>query len=119
MPHPTIPDTYNLTSAGFRKLKLFSAFLKPYFESYWIVLQCFKQIAQNSIKTKDFLKKIQVKGNRMYRNNEIELKEALSKINYKNAVDFFIAHGIKSAGDTEQIKFYTEKIKKCLNYLRS
>jgi len=119
MPHPTIPDTYNLTSAGFRKLKLFSAFLKPYFESYWIVLQCFKQIAQNSLNTKDFLKKIQTRGNRMYRNNEIELKEALSKINYNNAVDFFIAHGIKGAGDTEQIKFYTEKIKKCLNYLRS
>ena len=119
MPHPTMPDTYNLTSAGFRKLKLFSAFLKPYFESYWIVLQCFKQIAQNSLNTKDFLKKIQTRGNRMYRNNEIELKEALSKINYKNAVDFFIAHGIKGAEDTEQIKFYTEKIKKCLNYLRS
>ncbi len=119
MPHPTIPDTYNLTSAGFRKLKLFSAFLKPYFESYWIVLQCYKQIAHNSLNTKDFLKKIQVKGNRMYRNNEIELKEALSKINYNNAVNFFIAHGIKGSGDTEQIKFYTEKIKKCLNYLRS
>ena len=118
MPHPTIPDTYNLTSVGFRKLKLFSAFIKPYFESYWIVLQSFKQTEQNSLNAKDFLKKIQARGNRMYRNNEIELKESLSKINYNNAVKFFIAHGIKGAEDTGQIKFYTEAIQKYLNYLR-
>ena len=118
MPHATIPDTYNLTSVGFRKLKLFSAFIKPYFESYWIVLQSFKQTEQNSLNTKDFLKKIQARGNRMYRNNEIELKEALSKINYNNAVNFFIAHGIKGAEDTGQIKFYTEAIRKHLNHLR-
>ncbi|MBW2567969.1 MAG: 1-acyl-sn-glycerol-3-phosphate acyltransferase [Deltaproteobacteria bacterium] len=118
MPHPTIPDTYNLTSTGFRKLKLFSVFLKPYFESYLIVLQCFKRIPQDSLNTKDFLKKIQARGNRMYKNKEIELKESLSKINYKNAVGFFIAHGIKGTEDTEQIKFYTEAIKRYLNHLR-
>ena len=32
MPHPTLPDTYNLTSEGFRKLKFYSRFLKNYFE---------------------------------------------------------------------------------------
>ena len=33
MPHPTLPDTYNLTSAGYRKLKLFARFLTAYLES--------------------------------------------------------------------------------------
>ena len=32
-PHQTLPDTYNITSEGLRKLKLFSGFLKTYFET--------------------------------------------------------------------------------------
>ncbi len=41
IPHQTLPDTYDVTPAGFRKLKLFAFFLKTYFESYWIVLNFF------------------------------------------------------------------------------
>ncbi|MBW1899819.1 MAG: 1-acyl-sn-glycerol-3-phosphate acyltransferase, partial [Deltaproteobacteria bacterium] len=38
LPHHTLPDTYNLTSAGFRKLKFFAGFLATFLESYLIVL---------------------------------------------------------------------------------
>jgi glycerol-3-phosphate O-acyltransferase len=47
MPHQTIPDTYNVTSSGLRKLKLFSIFLKTYFESYKIVLKFFFNFLKN------------------------------------------------------------------------
>ena len=47
IPHPTLPDTYNITSAGFRKLKHYSRFLKTYFESYWIVLSYFRRNPQS------------------------------------------------------------------------
>ena len=117
MPHPTLPDTYNLTSAGFRELKLFSGFLKTYFESYLIVLRHLGRLSNSSANTKDILKKIQGTGNRMYRKREIERKEALSKINYQNAVDYFIAHGVKSSHDTEKIEYYTKAIQRYLNYL--
>ena len=117
MPHPSLPDTYNLTSAGFRKLKLFSSFLKTYFESYLIVIKKLERLPDNSTAKKDILKKIQANGNRMYKKREIEHKEALSKINYKNALDYFVAHGTRSSKNTEQIKFYTEAIKRYLNYL--
>jgi len=117
MPHPSLPDTYNLTSAGFRKLKLFSSFLKTYFESYLIVIKKLERLPDNSTAKKDILKKIQANGNRMYKKREIEHKEALSKINYKNALDYFVAHGTRSSKDAEQIKFYTEAIKRYLNYL--
>jgi len=117
MPHPTLPDIYNLTSAGFRELKLFSGFLKTYLESYLIVLKHLGRSSNSLPNTKDILKKIQVTGNSMYKKREIERKEALSKINYKNAVDYFITHGVKSSQDTEKIEHYTKAIQRYLNYL--
>jgi len=119
MPHQTLPDTYNLTSAGYRKLNLYAAFLVPYFESYWIVLNFYMKYTQKSIlETKDYIKKIQSLGNRMYKRKEVERKEALSKVNYKNAVTFFTSHGLTEAEkDKEQIEFYTEVIRKYRRFL--
>lgn len=117
MPHPTLPDTYNLTSAGFRDLKLFSGFLKTYFESYLIVLKYLGGVSNSLPHTKDILKKIQATGNRMYKKREIERKEALSKINYENAVDYFATHGVKSSQDIEKIEYYTKAIQRYLNCL--
>jgi len=115
MPHPTLPDTYNVTSSGFRKLQLFSRFLKTYFESYWVVLNYFMQHAQNSVIPKDRLKKIETIGNRMYKNKEIERKEALSMINFKNGVEFFTTNGVKGSDDNGKILFYADAIHKYLN----
>lgn len=117
MPHPTLPETYNLTSVGFRKLKAFASFLKTYFESYWIVLNVYRQYPRNSIDAKDRLKKIQAKGNRYYKRNDIERKEALSKINFENAVDFFSSHGIKGSENKEKIDYYLNAFETYLNCL--
>ena len=117
MPHPTLPDTYNLTSSGFRKLRLFSSFLKTYFESYWIVLNFFMQHPSNSIKTKDRIKKIETIGNRMYKKKEIERKEALSIVNYNNGIDFFTTNGVKGSDNKDRIEFYANAIQKYLNCL--
>ncbi|MCK5508538.1 MAG: glycerol-3-phosphate acyltransferase, partial [Desulfobacterales bacterium] len=117
MPHATLPDTYNLTSVGYRKLKLFSSFLKTYFESYFIVLNFFMYYPKEFINIKDRLKKVQSLGNRMYKRKEIERKEALSKINFQNAIDYFVSHKIKSSDDHEKIEFYTDTIKKYMDYI--
>jgi len=117
MPHPSMPDTYNLTASGFRKLKFFASFLKTYFESYWIALDFFKQYPQNSIKPKDRLKKIDAIGDRMYKQNEIERKEALSRINYRNGVDFFTTNGVKGSDNYEKIEYYADAIQRYNNYL--
>ena len=119
IPHQTLPDTYDVTPSGFRKLKLFALFLKTYFESYWIVINYFKRKPHNSLKAKDRLKKIAARGDRMYKRKEIERKEALSKINYQNAVDFFTSKGIKGADDSEKIDFYAEAIQNGLRNLQS
>jgi len=118
-PHPTLPDTYNITSEGFRKLKFYSRFLKPFFESYWIVLNHLRRSPQNSVDAKERIKKIQSLGNRMEKKKEIELKEALSKVSYMNAVDFFTNHGIRGSENTKKIEFYTETLQKYLNFLQT
>jgi glycerol-3-phosphate O-acyltransferase len=119
MPHQTLPDTYNLTSAGFRKLKLYSRFLKTYFEAYWIVLNFLMHRHQNSIENKERIRKIEVRGNRMFKRKEIERKEALSKVTYQNAIDYFISRGVKGADNTDKIAIYNEAINRYLNSLQN
>jgi glycerol-3-phosphate O-acyltransferase len=53
----------------------------------------------------------------MYKRKEIERKEALSKINFQNAVDYFVSHGVKSSDDHDKIKLYDDTIKKYMSYL--
>jgi glycerol-3-phosphate O-acyltransferase len=79
IPHPSLPDTYNVTSAGFRKLKLYAMFLKTFLESYWVVLGYFCHTSQNDGDAKDRVKKIASLGTRMFKNKEIEHREASPK----------------------------------------
>ncbi len=118
VPHESLPDTYNVTSGGLKSLKLFSNFLKPYFESYLVVLNFLKESSQKGIDVKDKIKKIQALGNRMYKINEIERNEALSKVNYANALDFFANKGIKGSEDTNKMAFYEDAVQKYLSCLQ-
>jgi glycerol-3-phosphate O-acyltransferase len=119
MPHPSLPDTYNLTSAGFRKLELFSQLFKSYFESYLVVLYFFLETPKNAASPKDRLKKIQAKGMRMMKSKEIDLKESFSKIYFQNAVDFFTANGIRGKEDSENIRPFLDAVKKFLSVMPS
>ncbi|MDP2862113.1 MAG: 1-acyl-sn-glycerol-3-phosphate acyltransferase [Desulfobacterales bacterium] len=118
VPHESLPGTYNVTSVGLKSLKLFSNFLKPYFESYFVVLNFLKESSQKGIDAKDRIKKIQALGNRMYKINEIERNEALSKVNYTNALDFFANKGIKGSEDTDKIAFYEDAVQKYLSCMQ-
>jgi glycerol-3-phosphate O-acyltransferase len=117
MPHPTLPDTYNITSAGFRKLKLYASFLRTYFESYWIVLNVFMANSQEKLAAKDRVKRAVSMGNRLYKNKAIGRKESLSKVNFQNAIDFFVYHGIRGSDDSEKIEYYAAAIQRYLSQL--
>jgi glycerol-3-phosphate O-acyltransferase len=114
IPHATMPDTYQITSAGFRKLKLFARFLMTYLESYWVVLNYFKQTPRNESNGKDRLKKIQAMGKAMLKDHELVLAESLSKINYDNGISFFTTNGVKGAENSEKIEAFEQTIR---NYL--
>jgi glycerol-3-phosphate O-acyltransferase len=118
IPHQTLPDTYDVTPVGFRKLKIFALFLKTYFESYWIVLNFFSRNPKSAVNPKDRLKKITARGNRMYKRKEIERKEALSKVTYQNAIEMFSSRGIRGSDDTEKIETYAVALQDALKYLQ-
>ncbi|MFO7559049.1 MAG: 1-acyl-sn-glycerol-3-phosphate acyltransferase [Desulfobacterales bacterium] len=118
LPHQTLPDTYNLTSAGFRKLKFFAGFLGTFLESYLVVLTFFTRYPKDSIDTKDRLKKIQSMGSRMHKSREIERIESLSKISFNNAVSYFVSDRKNSIENQKKIEFYLERIQKYLNLLQ-
>ncbi|MBR9979984.1 MAG: 1-acyl-sn-glycerol-3-phosphate acyltransferase [Desulfatitalea sp.] len=114
IPHPTLPDTYQITAAGFRKLKLFARFLLTYFESYSVVLSYYKQTPRSESNAKDRLKKIQALGKAMLRNHELVLAESLSNINYDNAISFFTTNGVRGAENSDQIEMFEQTIRKFL-----
>lgn len=117
IPHQTLPDTYRLTSSGFRKLKFFARFLKTFYESYLIVLTFYLRYPKDSVDAKDRLKKIQSMGNRMYKQKEIDRIESLSKISFKNAITFFDSVGLNGTENTEKIDFYINRITNHINLL--
>jgi glycerol-3-phosphate O-acyltransferase len=118
MPHQSLPDTYNLTSAGYRKVRLIADFLKPYLEAYWVVLGYFKRYSRNAMDSKERLKKIQAMGSRMYKRREIERPEALLKINFTNGIEFFTTHKVKGSEDEESLLHFENLIQRHLQLLQ-
>lgn len=102
VPHRTLPDTYNLTSEGFRKLAAFAAFSRPFLEAYKIVLYYFKSYPKGYHDKKRRLKKVQSLGNRMFKRKKIELAEALSGITYTNAIDRFPSMGVRGSDNKQE-----------------
>lgn len=94
MPHPMLPDTYNITSAGYRKLRLYAHFMKAYLEAYLVVLAQLNFQSDSDATQKEQIKKTATQGNRMLKQGEIECPEALSRVTFKNALMFFEARAI-------------------------
>jgi hypothetical protein len=65
------------------------------------------------------MKKIQSLGKTMLKNQEIELSESISKINYDNGISFFTTHHVKGLEDDGQIETYEKTIRHFLNCLSS
>jgi glycerol-3-phosphate O-acyltransferase len=112
-PHESIPGNYNLTSEGLKKLKLFAAFLTPYFESYLITLTFLRQ-GPKLADEKEAMKKALSHGKRMYKNNEIECLEAVSIPTIKNALSFFSNEPLINGDDRTKADFHEDNIR---NYL--
>ncbi|MEW6077183.1 MAG: 1-acyl-sn-glycerol-3-phosphate acyltransferase [Thermodesulfobacteriota bacterium] len=113
VPHASIPGNYNLTPDGLKKLKQFTFFLTPYFESYLIALTFLRQ-EQKLPDDKEIVKKALGHGKRMYKNNEIECLEAISTPTIKNALRFFLNEKLAAGDDRSKADYYEDTIR---NYL--
>jgi glycerol-3-phosphate O-acyltransferase len=116
--HDTLPETYNITSEGYRRLNCFASFLRTYLESYLVVLHFFKRNPERERDSKADLKKIQSLGRRMFKNHEIELPESLSEISYKNALSYFNQKGLGESGAEDKIRYYSETIEEFVAIVR-
>jgi glycerol-3-phosphate O-acyltransferase len=96
---------------------LFAAFLKPYFESYRVVLQFYRINRKDMPDAKDKLKKTQQLGMQMVKHKEIDLVESISKINYANGLNYFTTNGIKDHTDEARIAHFDTLIQTYLNLL--
>lgn len=106
VPHPTMPDTYNLSSEGFRKLVFFAGYVEPFLESYRTTLVYFAKNRRGQHHKGKMLKKMLAIGNRMLRQGEIHLRESISKANYENAIAFFAKNKVRGSEDEEQVRHW-------------
>jgi len=118
IPHPTLPDTYNITSAGLRKLRLYARFIKSYFEAYFVVLTQLGRQKSSDVGYKEHAKKTAALGTQMLKSGEIESPEALSRVTFKNALSFFNSRDIESIEDGQAAQPYLEAIQRYLELLQ-
>jgi glycerol-3-phosphate O-acyltransferase len=110
VPDSTRPDMLNLTSQGLRKLKWLAAFLLPFFESYKTTLLYLEKEKSGPYDARERAKKILAFGGKLYKRKNITLKESLSLINYKNAVNYFTRNGINGSQDQIHINQYRQTL---------
>lgn len=73
---------------GRLSLRPFAGLIHNYIESYWVVIRGCSYVKKRPKAERDFNKKIQQLGTRMYRKGEILRAEALSSSNYQSAMKF-------------------------------
>ena len=86
-------NTYRISHQGLKALSCFATLLRSYLESYWIVLRATKYLSQKPYSEKDFLKKINSVGNKLYKLELVERFESISRITFENALKFFCEKG--------------------------
>ena len=109
-PHPTLPDTYSITSAGYRKFNDLAAFLFPFIEAYWIVLKWLSQEPKKNIDLKARRKKIINFGQHLHKNRTIHQVESLSVSNIESALFYFNRNGVRGAEDLSALQHYEERM---------
>jgi glycerol-3-phosphate O-acyltransferase len=89
----TQDNTYRITHQGLKALSCFAGLLKSYFESYWIVLRATKYLTKKTLTEKDFMKKVNTLGNKLYKLELVERFESISRITFENGIKFFCEKG--------------------------
>jgi glycerol-3-phosphate O-acyltransferase len=93
-------------------------FLKTLLESYGIVAHYLMQTPTDTGEIKDRIKKIVALGRRMHRHKEIDHIEAISKIAFENALEYFTAAGIQGSEDRDLIAPPAAAIQRALKHLQ-
>ena len=117
VPHPTLPDTYNLTSPGYRKLQFFSGLLKPLFEAYFIALSYYRDLPEKLPSKKERVKAMRSLAHSMRKKNQIDRVEAISEV-YLGQADAIFSHmGFQKKDTFHKSEHEFKRIQTYLKYL--
>ncbi len=98
VPHPSLPDTYNLTAAGYRTLRLFALFLKTFLETYRVaVTGMLQETDAPEGNPRERVRAIAALGRTLLRDRRIDHPEALSRVSLENAVFGFTGRAPQGA----------------------
>jgi glycerol-3-phosphate O-acyltransferase len=79
---------FKITKLGFDKLPIWFGMIKTFLESYWIAARTLGQRKNLDMKEEAVLKKMGSLGRRLYKLGVVEQIEALSRLNFANAIAF-------------------------------
>ncbi len=85
---------YALSASGLKEVAYFANLLYNYLESYWIVFRSIKYLQKKPRSEREFLKRTQSIGHKLYKLGEVERAEALSEATFQNALKLFGEKGI-------------------------
>ena len=109
---------------GRTRLRPFAGLIHNYMESYWVVIRSCSYLKKEPKTEREFLRKIQQLGTRMYKKGEVSRAESLSSSNYTNALKFLADSDILVLSLTRDKKereiktYYLAEDKRALDSLR-
>ena len=87
-------DNYTLLPRHRQTLGLFAGLIYNFFETYFVVAKSLKNLEKQRLHTDEFMSEVQKTGLIFYHKGVITRPEALSKINYQGAINYFLSKGI-------------------------
>jgi glycerol-3-phosphate O-acyltransferase len=93
---------YKLTRLGYDNLPIWAALVKTFLESYWVAARSFIQRGQNSAKRTDLLRSMGYLGLRFHKLGLIDHMEALSQVNFNNALTFIYEEILNGRGKSKK-----------------
>lgn len=112
-PHASLPDTYRVTSTGFRKLRLFAGFLKPLLESYALTAG---YLAVRTEKKPPAYRKLRSAAASQLRKGAVECEESLSRFTMENALAFFTPL-LRRSDAADRMAYHERRIHHFLQFL--
>ena len=97
---------------GKTNLMPFAGLISNYMESYWVVIRGCMYLRKDAMLEKNWMRKIQQLGAKMYKKGEIRRAEAMSQSNYQSAMQFLqdadIVHVSEASerGDKKEVKIF-------------
>ena len=95
---------YSLTRPGFDQVTVWANLAKTFLESYWIATRAIIKRQKDGKKRSDMLKSMSYLGQRYHRLGLIDHLEAVSQVNFKNAIRMIEEDFPLSAATTEEAR---------------